>query len=306
MIQKLVDLIYRTPRSKLRLYNRFGGYFNYRRMLGAQAEMERSANDLPPVLSYPDGLEITFLTGRKFLYQTLFCIRSLSLVSKERYLFTLVDDGSFDEQLLQTVNLKLPGCRVVLANDISTTLERVLPPAQFPNLHRKRSEYPHIKKLTDVHTLAGSQWKVVIDSDMLFWDNPKAFNNWLRNPQNPLYMVDCEESYGYSQEIMVRLTGESVPRLLNVGIIGLKSSFINWTNIEQWIGEMEQLEGKSYYLEQALSAMIIGSKASTVLSQEDYIVNPSPTVIESRSGALHHYVDLSKEGYYKKAWRNLR
>jgi hypothetical protein len=108
-------------------------------------------------------------------------------------------------------------------------------------------------------------------------------------------MVDSEESYGYSRPLMKKLCGSDTPDLLNVGIIGLESASIDWDKIEHWVREMELAEGKSYYLEQALSAMIIGNKESKVLSKDEYIVFPDKKVIENFEGVLHHYVDLSKE-----------
>jgi predicted component of type VI protein secretion system len=56
-------------------------------------------------------------------------------------------------------------------------------------------------------------------------------------------------------------------------------------------------------LEQALTAMLIGETEAAVLPADEYMVNPQMKAIEEKTGVLHHYVDLSKEGYFKKAWR---
>jgi hypothetical protein len=89
-----------------------------------------------------------------------------------------------------------------------------------------------------------------------------------------------------------------------VGAIGLKSEAINWNKLENWVKTLEEQEGTSYYLEQALSAMLIGKIDATVLKTGDYIVNPSADQIKNKTGILHHYVDLSKEGYFKHAWKH--
>ena len=275
-------------------------------MLKQQKLMKKASLSLPPVLSSPNGLPIHFLSGKNYLYQTLFCIYSLTRVTKTEFKFILIDDGSFDESLIKKMNHHLPGAIIITKSIIEENLRNILPQPLYPYLHRKRKEYPHIKKLTDIHTLQDNSWKLVLDSDMLFWDEPKDLIDWLNKPIEPLHMVDCEQSYGYSNDLMETLSHSTISPLINVGAIGLNSKYINWSHIESWAKEMEEKEGAKYYLEQALSAMIIGDKKSTILKTESgYLVNPLLNDIIEKKGVLHHYVDTSKEGYFKYAWINV-
>ncbi|AYL97256.1 glycosyl transferase [Mucilaginibacter celer] len=304
-MQKLINFLYRIPKSRLKNIRRFGGYLNYRKMMASRKLMEKASFSLPPVISAKEGLPVYFLTGKNYLYQTLFCIRSLVLVSKIKLRFLLVDDGSFDEELINHIKKQLPEATIITKEIIAQNLENIIPPAQFPHLHHKRAVYPHIKKLTDIHTIPGDDWKLVLDSDMLFWREPREMLEWLHHPQRPLHMVDCDEAYGYSKKLMEELAGKTIKPLVNVGAIGLNSNAINWQNIERWVEVLEQREGTSYYLEQALSAMLIGDDNAVVLPPGKYIVNPCKATIAAQNGVLHHYVDLSKEGYYKLAWKKL-
>ena len=267
--------------------------------------MERTSYNLPPVISSPGGLSIHFLTGKQYLHQTLFCIQSLSKVTKAKFKFILIDDGSFDEKLIKRINLQLPGAEIITQEIIEQNFQRYLPENKYPYLHHKRKVYPHIKKLTDIHTIPGNLWKLVLDSDMLFWSEPKEIITWLNNPNKPLHMVDCEESYGYSTKLMADLCGYKIRSLINVGAIGLNSNKINWAKVDHWVKMLEEKEGTSYYLEQAISAMLISSTDSVVLNSKKYIVNPNKEMINNKFGTLHHYVDLSKDGYCKTAWKVL-
>ena len=266
--------------------------------------MERASFNLPPVISSPEGLPIHFLTGKNYFYQTLFCIQSLTKFTKTKFRFILIDDGSFDVNLIKQIHLQLPEAEIVTRSMIEQNLKNSLPQHLYPYLHHKRKVYPHIKKLTDIHTIPGDSWKLVLDSDMLFWSDPEEIIAWLNNPDKPLHMVDCEESYGYSYNLMEDLSGCKIRPLINVGIIGLNTDKITWDQIEHWSKVLEESEGSSYYLEQALSAMIIGSADSVILNPKEYIVNPGTEKINNKSGVLHHYVDLSKEGYYKTSWNS--
>ena len=303
MIQSLINIFYRNPKSALNKYSRFGGYANYRRMLHGNAMMKKASVNLPPVISYPEGLPIYFLTGEKYLYQTLFCIQSLQKVTTEKFRFVLVDDGSFDAVIVQRIKDQLPGSEIFTSAVIEENLKKLLPEQSFTALHNKRKVYPHIKKLTDVHTLPGNNWKLVLDSDMLFWASPDRMIDWLKQPDKPIYMLDCQNSYGYTKELMEILCGKQIPDLLNVGAIGLNSEKIDWAALNRWVVVLEEKQGTSYYLEQALTAMLIGETGTVALPAHDYIVNPDTGAITHKKGILHHYVDLSKEGYFKQAWK---
>jgi hypothetical protein len=274
-------------------------------MMRNREAMEQASVKLPPVTSYPDGLPIYFLTGEKFLYQTLFCIVSLCQQSSEKFKFILVDDGSFDEKLIARITRQVTGAAVITKELIEQNLEKNLPGKNYPVLRKKREEYPHIKKLIDIHTLTAPGWKLVLDSDMLFFDAPLSVVDWLKNTTKPLHMVDCADAYGYSYELMEKLSGHKIAGKVNVGAIGLNSEAINWQKMENWVRLMEETEGRSYYLEQALSAMLVAGNDCVVLDEGEYLVNPTEEAILKHKGILHHYVDLSKKGYYNTAWRNI-
>jgi hypothetical protein len=303
LLQQIINVLYRHPLSRLKRYRRFGGYFSYGAMMRGSRNMAKASLSLPPVSCSDDGLPIYFLTGKNYLYQTLFCIRSLIKFSDEEFRFVLVDDGSFDETLVAQIRQQLPGCTIVMQHETDKNLQQRLPLQQYPHLYQKRKVYPHLKKLTDIHTLPGNDWKLVLDSDMLFWDTPHEIIQWLKKPEQPIHMVDCVESYGYSKQLMEKLSGIHIPSLLNVGAIGLNSGEIDWAGLDNWINTLEKEEGSSYYLEQALTAMLIGNKTSVVLDTDKYRVNP--LMDDARSSALHHYVDLSKKYYYTQAWKKL-
>ena len=302
-VQFLIDTFYRLPKATFKTWSRFGGYSSYRTMRLNQKLMEAAALRLPVVQSYLDGLPVYFLTGKKYLSQTLFCIQSLTKVTQQKFRFILIDDGSFDSELSSLVKDMLPEVEIVLNDDTEDRLSKILPERDYPHLHHKRKVYPHIKKLTDVHTLPGNPWKLVLDSDMLFWQEPLTMINWLNSPDKPLYMQDCQNSYGYSMELMADVCGCEIRDLVNVGMIGLNSAEIDWKTIENWIETLESRQGTSYYLEQALTAMLIQDKAAEILPASAYVVNPDVQTDSIPTCTLHHYVDLSKKDYFNHAWR---
>ncbi|MFM8927856.1 MAG: hypothetical protein ACKOFA_06680 [Rhodoluna sp.] len=175
---------------------------------------------------------------------------------------------------------------------------------KYPVLHELRNKYIHIRKLTDIH-LGSNGAKLVLDSDMLFFERPDELLSWYSLPNQPCLMVDCEESYGYSRKLMEELAGAPIPALLNVGICGLVSELINWEKLEYWCQTLLAREGTSYYLEQALVAMLAAQSSPTVMPRSRYITFPTRQQALNREGVLQHYVADSKAWYFGLAWRLL-
>lgn len=267
--------------------------------------MIAAARRLPPLPEpAPDAPEVNFLTGRRFWFQTAFCHWSLCRQAGHPLRAVFWDDGTLDAATAAEAARGFPGSRVVDAPGIEARLDRHLPAARFPVLRRRRLEYPNLRKLTDVHAGA-TGWHLVLDSDMLFFRRPDLLLQWLGSPGRPLHMVDVQDAYGYSAGLLAALAGRALPRCLNVGICGLRSEEIDWERLESWSGHLEAAEGTSYYQEQALVALLLAGRDCTVAPPGDYRLLPSEAEARHPTAAMHHYVDLSKRGYFRHAWRHL-
>jgi len=297
--------LYRRPRDELKRLQRWGprGYFR----TGAwQRQMEQAATRLPvlsplvPALSRP--LEVWFLTGTRFWYQTAFCAWSLAKHSQRELVLHLVDDGSLRSDQEHQLRRLFPSGFTRWKHVVAAELDQHLPVNRFPVLRQRWSDYINIRKLTDIH-LGSSGTKLVLDSDMLFFRRPDELLAWWDQPDGPCLMVDCVESYGYSRELMEELAGVPIPTLLNVGICGLASELINWQELEHWCQILVEREGTSYYLEQALVAMLVARSTPAVMPRSSYITFPLRQQTLAGEGVLQHYVADSKPWYFGEAWK---
>jgi hypothetical protein len=118
-------------------------------------------------------------------------------------------------------------------------------------------------------------------------------------------MADIQDAYGYSPGLLTSLAGQPLPTRLNVGICGLHSEDIDWDRLERWSRELEAAEGTSYYQEQALVALMLAGHDAQCLPSRDYLLLPDEAECRRPTAALHHYVDLSKRGYFRHAWRHV-
>jgi hypothetical protein len=270
--------------------------------------MEQAASCLPrlsrSVLDSGRPLEVWYLTGNRFWYQTAFCAWSLANHSRRGLVLNLVDDGSLKPEQEQKLRRLFPAGATRWKHEVAAELDEQLPVSRFPVLRQRWSDYINIRKLTDIH-LGSTGTKLVLDSDMLFFRRPDELLTWRDESDGPCLMVDCVESYGYSRELMQELAGFPIPPLLNVGICGLASELINWDEMEHWCHTLIERQGTSYYLEQALVAMLAARANITVMPRSNYITFPSRQQVLAGEGVLQHYVSDSKPWYFGNAWKNI-
>jgi hypothetical protein len=295
---------YHTPIGRLRQSIAEGGPWQQRRTEQARREMIAAAEVLPP-LTAPDGqeaVEIAFLSGKGFWWQTLFCVVSLQTHCRMRIVPTVYDDGTFTDVTWSAFSRVVPWARLITASEIETALEAHLPSSRFPSLRSRRLSYPHLRKLTDIHC-GRSGWLAVLDSDMLFFRPPTALLDWLVAPDRPCSLVERITAYGYSPRLMRELAGAEPPARVNVGVCGLRSDTIDWERLEYWCREMLEREGTHYFQEQALTAMLLAGQECHRFGSPDYIVLPNLTEGRRPTAALHHYVASSKRSYFQYGWR---
>jgi len=298
--------LYHQPLGRFADMVRQGGPIAMRATERERRSMERAAARLPALpLPGPDAPQLHMLTGRRFWYQTAFCLHSFARAAGTPVVAHLYDDGTLDAEVRGYLSVLGAALRVHPQAETMERLEQHLPAARFPVLRERWRNYPHIRKLIDIHAgLAG--YKLVIDSDLLFFRRPDVLLEWLSRPAGMLHAVDCTECYGYSRALMERITGRPVPALVNVGLTGLDGGRLDWQQLEAWCRELIERERTSYYLEQALVAMLASFEPRpTVAPAHDYITMPSRRQVEAPDGVMHHYVAESKRWYFRHGWRHV-
>ncbi|MEN9634974.1 MAG: hypothetical protein RL077_3378 [Verrucomicrobiota bacterium] len=303
---RLLYLGYHAPLAALERSWREGGPLNQWITGRGRLAMRAAAARLPPFPTPPASApRLIFLTGKKFWYQTAFCAASLQRHSPCPLAFEFIDDDSFDDDLTTEIQRLFPSSVITTAASAIAHLDRVLPAAHFPTLRSQRVTYRHLRKLTDAH--AGRTGpRLVLDSDMLCFRRPEALLTWLKQPARPIHLLDVQDAYGYPAASLAELAGAPVPSLVNVGVLGLRSESIDWAKVEMAATTLIGRHGTSYYLEQALAALLLAGQSTQPLPVADYRLLPSESECIAPTAILHHYVAESKRGYFRHAWRSLR
>lgn len=263
----------------------------------------RALPPLPPAAGAP--LELHLLTGRRFWDQTAFCLWTFARHAQRPLAPVIYDDGSLTDESRAPLARLFPAVRFVTKTETLARLDAHLPAAKFPTLRERWLAYPNIRKLTDPH-VGRTGWKLVLDSDLLFFRRPDFLLAWLDAPDRPLHAIDCETSYGYARPLLDELAPAPVAELVNVGLTGLNGAEIDWEKLERWTATLHARAGTSYYLEQALIAMLVAGRPCAVAPAADYVTCPRPPEAGRCAAVMHHYVANSKHWYFRQNWHRVR
>jgi rhodanese-related sulfurtransferase len=268
--------------------------------------MKMAALHLKPIATKESGeqIDIHFLTGERYWYQTAFCAYSLAQHSDVNIRPVVYDDGTLSQKYAGNLLRIFPNLKIVSVRDIEERLDEHLPHEKFPFLRQTRTHYFHLRKLTDIH--AGARgWNMVFDSDMLFHRRPAFLLDWLQSPRKSFYILDIANAYEYSDALLTSLVKTVMPSCVNVGVCGLNSENIDWEQLESWGQSLVEAEGYNFFLEQALTAMYLAGKSCDVAPRDDYVVLPTREEAENPRAALHHYVADSKAWYFRFCWKHI-
>jgi hypothetical protein len=294
--------LYHRPVGLVRKSIAEGGPWEQWRTGLGRRDMVDAARRLRPVIPPPVdcGAQVAFLTGEAYWYQTLFCFASLQAQMQERITPLIYEDGTLTAEARAHILQAVPWAELIGADVIEERLDRLLPTVSFSTLRTKRLNYPHLRKLTDIH-LSAPGWTLVMDSDMLFFRQPHALAAWFRGPR-AIFMQDAMSAYGYSKALMAELAGGDMPDRINVGLYALHSPGIDWDCVEYWCRKQLEREGPSYVQEQALTALLLAGASAEALPAADYVVLPSLAEGRAPTAVLHHYVAHSKRSYFQCGW----
>ncbi|MCO5947679.1 hypothetical protein [Mucilaginibacter flavidus] len=314
VIGKLIYRLYFQRKNARATLKKFGGEKNYLGMLAAEQEMKSYAlNDLEinSGFSFNGKFKINFLTGDRFIHQTLFCTYSyfkfLTPAESGNFSVNYYSDGTLSGATLAILKKRFPNIRVIDVDQTKLAIQSRLPESEFPYLNKKINALPLFKKLIYPH-LENDGLSAFFDSDMLFIKKPIEFLNWLHekyDQSNRAFGIhDVSRSYGYSESEILKIWPIPVRNNINSGMYALYSERMDFSFIESMVKAFEDNFGSQYYLEQLITAIILEKSTDLYLApKSSYIVLPTEDQVENQIGTLHHYVDESKEFYFKKSWK---
>ena len=268
--------------------------------------MRKAAARIPPATLADWGLAgppVRFLTGARFVHQTIFCARSFEWACGTHTRIEIFSDGTLGPDECVLLKRALP--HAMIADDTATSqrLDTVLPTASFPLLREMRETQPLMCKLLDLHAgLSGPA--LYLDSDMLFFAAPATLRDWLRVQRGEWFMEQSGDALvGERVELGNRL-GLNLAAGVNSGILALEDSAFDWPALERTAATFTPAERAHKWAEQTLFAVHVSRRFARALSRLDYVLCHGREDFADPAPALRHYVHKAKSIYAAREWRH--
>jgi hypothetical protein len=273
-----------------------------------EAEMKSAALNLPPIdlQLQGDTLPISFLTGRNYWHQTIFCIQSLTKQCGVNFSIKLYSDGSIDKQTEQYFKAFCPKISIIAEDQLLDSLNTFIPQNKYPLLHFIRNWSPFFRRMIDIH--CKPEWNIHLDSDMIFTGYPTDLINYAKN-KSAFYMEERDDKCFFSDSSGILLSKHNIKTIerVNGGVIAYDGNVIDYDALEH----VTKILLDNYFeigpgpMEQTLMSHILSTQSGKPLNPEVYKILYYDEQITTGREALKHFIFKAKLPYFSREWKKI-
>ncbi len=218
----------------------------------------------------PDhNLEVHLLAcGRDFL-NAIWAIKSLSYFSNLQFKTVIHDDGTLSEIQKKTFSQHFKGGQIIETKDADREMKENLKNYKYLSIYRKKKKFYCSKKLLDPLFFSRTEQIILLDSDILFFNEPEEVLRHLKNKKS-FYTSDIKSAYTHDIGQLKTITNINVQEKINAGLIYLnKTEYLaSLSFLEAFFKKMDAMnfDGDINRLEQTAHAIILSKIKANRLS----------------------------------------
>ena len=245
--------------------------------------------------------EIHVFTSQQDWLNLVWALKSFYWASGRRYKLCIHEDGTLDATARREITQHFPDARII---DRDRADNNVLPTlAGFPRCLEFRRTNHLSPKLFDFWNYLDAERMLLLDSDVLFFDEPKEL---LRRIEDPAYRfnsvnADVTTAYTVNQADVTSAFGFELPDKFNsgLGLIHRDSLRVDW--IEEFLG-LPGILGHFWRIEQTLFALC-SARFGVELLPAEYRISLEPGI----AGCVaKHYVGAVRHLMYSEGMAKLK
>ena len=255
-----------------------------------------------PVLDLPEdrSCEIHVLTSKDDWLNLLWALRTFQRCAGKTYALCIHDDGSLKPRSMEILRTTLPRARIISRSVSDARMSEVL--AAFPRCRELRDTNKLSLKVFDFAAFLETDRMILLDSDILFFDQPHALLAALDDPAFTHNTLNKDWSDGYTIDLAATrplLDFDCPPRINSgLGLIHKNSLRLDW--IEQFLA-LPGILSHSHQIEQTLIALCSAKFGFQMLPAE-YDVHTGPRNPREPS---RHYAGPTRPQMYSEGIRAL-
>jgi len=216
-------------------------------------------------------ISVRMLVNSVRLYESAWAVYSFLVFSGLRPRVVFHNDGSLSAIHIAFLQQRFPGCEVVQRAEADPIVSAWLSKRCFANCLRLRDSLVFAKKLFDVCILANEERLVLLDSDVLFYQQPSELME-ANSDGVHIYQRDYETNYCLGTDGLAEMKEIKCPEALNPGIMGIALDKIDFAVAERFLaypGFFDASGHANYFSELTLWAVLISQASNRALS-DDY------------------------------------
>lgn len=260
----------------------------------------RILNTLPIINTTDYTCEIHVLTYKDDWLNLLWGLKSFYHYSKRHYALCIHDDGTLNSEQQAILKYHFPYARVI---DRDQAEKKVLPSLErYPRCLEFRKTNHLSPKIFDFAAYLESDRMLLLDSDVLFFQEPTELLERIENPKYGYNTVNGDVASAYTVEpsLVAKQCGFQVIDRFNSGLGLIHRASLNLAWIEEFL-ELPNIIGHFWRIEQTLFALC-SSRFGVELLPPAYDVHLGEGINDS---PCRHYVGSIRHLMYSEGIREL-
>jgi hypothetical protein len=230
----------------------------------------------------------------------MWTLKSFYRFSSRRYGLCIHDDGSLTDEIACQFEQHFLGARVIRRREADAKVLSLL--QEFPNCSKIRNLYFICMKEFDFKVYARSDRILCVDSDVLFFSEPKEL---LRRIDDPTYEFSCfnrdvETAYSCTPQEISKAYGFEMIERFNSGLGMIHKEALDWKLMESTFDKIN-IMGHPWRFEQTLMG-ICAVKYGVELLPDTFDVS---LISPCRERAVKHYVGEIRNDMYREGMVHL-
>lgn len=223
-------------------------YFNYKFLLAPKILKSKQVFEKPIT---DKNLSMHLLTCHRDLIMLIWSLASFYHSSRVVGELFIHNDGSLTNKNKNRIKKFFPNCRIVGAEELlEDTTNRI---NNYPMIKKFRTEYKKfilLKKLIDPYFISDKQYRLIIDSDLLWFNHPVEFQDQLNSGCQQSLMMTAESNCPVYFKDGQRLP-DSLAKL-NSGVILYRQDNFDLVKLESYFNSLDLNNNDNrHFIEQA-------------------------------------------------------
>ena len=263
--------------------------------------IQRRILDSPPLATAATGaVELRVLTWRRDWINMLWALKSFYHRSGADYPLYIHDGGLLPAQARE-LSRHFPAATIVERAAADDRVSRELRRRGHDRSLAYRTINPSTQKLFDFYLFSTTDHVVSVDSDIVFFQNPRELLVPPEGLPRNRYNRDCAYWYSMGLDELEAEFGLRPPPYINSGLSVVRRETIDFSRIEEWLGH-PTLFADRWVTEQTLHALC-GAAAGVELLPDSYLVSTEPGIEEST--VCKHYPGYFRPLLYEEGMAHL-